>query len=71
MEDSIDSGLARRNSKQIHGYTDVESPPTEPTLGRWNNPRINIYRYLAANFSFVIMGMNDAAYGVSTLLIIT
>lgn len=35
------------------------------SLQRWNNPRINMYRYLSANFSFIIMGMNDAAYGVS------
>ncbi len=67
MEDSNDSGLARHNSKQINEYTDVESPPTEPALVRWNKPRINIYRYLAANFSFIIMGMNDAAYGVSLI----
>ena len=73
MDDSIDPGLAHRNSKHINEYTDVESPPTEPepALERWNNPRINIYRYLAANYSFIIMGMNDAAYGVSTFLRIT
>lgn len=34
-------------------------------LEQWNSPSINKYRYLAANFGFIIMGMNDAAYGVS------
>ncbi|KAH7397716.1 major facilitator superfamily domain-containing protein [Cadophora sp. MPI-SDFR-AT-0126] len=33
------------------------------SLEKWNNPSINTYRYLAANFGFIIMGMNDAAYG--------
>lgn len=34
------------------------------SLEQWNSPSINRYRYLAANFGFIIMGMNDAAYGV-------
>ncbi|PVH80225.1 MFS general substrate transporter [Cadophora sp. DSE1049] len=33
------------------------------SLEKWNSPSINTYRYLAANFGFIIMGMNDAAYG--------
>lgn len=32
-------------------------------LERWNNPQINVYRYLATLYCFIIMGMNDAAYG--------
>ena len=35
----------------------------EDNLSRWNEPRINISRTLAACFGFIIMGMNDAAYG--------
>jgi hypothetical protein len=34
-------------------------------LEQWNEPRINVYRYIAALYTFVIMGMNDSAYGVS------
>ncbi len=34
------------------------------SLEKWNSPTINIYRYLAALFSFIILGMNDAAFGV-------
>ena len=34
-------------------------------LEQWNKPRINLYRYFASLYSFIIMGMNDAAYGVS------
>ncbi|KAK2799805.1 hypothetical protein FQN51_006732 [Onygenales sp. PD_10] len=30
---------------------------------RWNYPRGNVLRFLAANYSFIILGINDAAYG--------
>jgi fucose permease len=32
-------------------------------LARWNHPRINMYRVLATFYSFVILGLNDSAYG--------
>jgi hypothetical protein len=31
---------------------------------RWNEPRINLFRVLAACYGLLIMGMNDAQYGV-------
>jgi hypothetical protein len=34
------------------------------TLQRWNSPRINIYRFIAVNFTFMTMGMTDACFGV-------
>jgi hypothetical protein len=34
-------------------------------LEKWNEPRINAYRSFATFFSFLVMGANDAAYGVS------
>ena len=41
-------------------------PMPEPTpKSRWNHPRINVWRTLAAFFGLFIMGANDAAYGVS------
>lgn len=36
-------------------------------LEKWNAPRINIYRSFATWWSFLVMGANDAAYGVSTV----
>ena len=33
-------------------------------LEQWNKTKVDVYRYLAALYSFIIMGMNDAAYGV-------
>ena len=32
---------------------------------RWNYPRINMWRTLVTFFGLFIMGLNDAAYGVS------
>jgi len=53
------------------GSTDEESVPG-PGLGtvaevkeRWNYPRTNIPRVSACFYSFIVMGANDAAYGVS------
>lgn len=37
--------------------------PGKP-LERWNETPINTFRYLTTLFSFIIMGMNDAATGV-------
>lgn len=45
-----------------------ESPDGFPALEKWNHPRVNIYRSLATFWSFLVMGANDAAYGVSALL---
>ena len=45
-----------------------QEPTDESTkLERWNQPRINMYRYLTTLLCFINMGMNDAAYGVSLL----
>jgi hypothetical protein len=51
--------------------TDEESVPG-PGAGavaevkeRWNYPRTNIPRVGACFYSFIVMGANDAAYGVS------
>jgi hypothetical protein len=43
----------------------ADSAASPEKLEQWNSPRINLYRYLATLYSFIIMGMNDAAYGVS------
>jgi hypothetical protein len=33
---------------------------------KWNSPRINMWRVLSCYFSFLIVGMNDGSYGVSS-----
>jgi len=67
QEDSITRDSANADPKQFEGAeVELESPTAveRAPQQKWNNPRINMYRVLSANFSFVIMGMNDAAYGV-------
>lgn len=45
----------------------LPSPTTATqTVQRWNQSKVNVARTFAAFWSFVIMGANDAAYGVST-----
>lgn len=39
--------------------------PATTTVERWNYPRTNLYRVGATFFSFLVLGANDAAYGVS------
>jgi hypothetical protein len=43
----------------------LPSPTTQAAekLERWNHPRSNLFRTMAAFWSFVVMGGNDAAYG--------
>ncbi|KAF2691109.1 MFS general substrate transporter [Lentithecium fluviatile CBS 122367] len=43
----------------------LPSPTTQAAqrLERWNTPRVNFWRTMAAFWSFVVMGSNDAAYG--------
>lgn len=50
-----------------HGQSDTGSPvgPEFPLLEKWNQPRVNIHRTFATFWSFLVMGANDAAYGVS------
>lgn len=38
----------------------------ETVLEKWNESPLNIYRFFTTLYSFIIMGMNDAALGVST-----
>jgi len=32
-------------------------------LEKWNSTKTNVYRYFATLYSFIILGMSDAAYG--------
>ena len=59
--------------KEASNHTNEQEPPLveNNSLEQWNYPKINIYRYLSAIFSFIIMGMNDAAPGVSSHAILT
>ena len=56
------SGSGRR----IRNLDGALPPPTTVTeiVEKWNHPRSNIARVFAAFFSLLVMGANDAAYGV-------
>jgi hypothetical protein len=65
--------LMEHNTKQVVSIAtddtmerhDISGSSTSASLERWNEPRINMYRYFTTLYSFIIMGMNDAATGVS------
>jgi hypothetical protein len=59
LEDGVNEAISGGGEKGL------KSPVTEIELEIWNKPRINMWRYFATLYTFVIMGMNDAAYGVS------
>lgn len=46
-----------------------QSPPAmvAHVVEKWNEPSVNISRLFATFWAFVIMGANDAAYGVSSI----
>lgn len=58
--------LSDDRSKNIDPAEFLPQPSTTVTVvERWNNSKGNIYRTSATMFAFIIMGANDAAYGVS------
>ena len=58
--------LGDRLSKNIDPVEFLPQPSTTVSVvERWNNPKVNIYRTFATLFAFMIMGANDAAYGVN------
>lgn len=48
-------------------------PPSTASsvVQRWNHPRSNVSKVAACFWSFVVMGANDAAYGVSDLFAVS
>ena len=57
--------LSEDNRKDIDPVETLPQPSTVVSVvERWNHPKVNIYRTCATLFAFMIMGANDAAYGV-------
>lgn len=70
MNEKTVSTLVGDDTKHINGEANEQddvptSDPDPDRLERWNSSGTNIFRYFASLFSFIVMGMNDAAYGVS------
>jgi hypothetical protein len=62
------TSLRLSDSKGSQNDDPVENLPSPTTqaaekLERWNHPRSNLFRTMAAFWGFVVMGSNDAAYG--------
>lgn len=59
--------LSSDRPRSNHSNTDISSLPAPTTVShtveRWNQSRLNVCRVLAAFWSLLVMGMNDAAYG--------
>ncbi|KAI0973503.1 major facilitator superfamily domain-containing protein [Xylaria arbuscula] len=60
------SSTRRGSSDEEKQIRDDESPPTDAieVKERWNYPRANTPRIAACFYSFLVMGANDAAYGL-------
>lgn len=57
--------LSNQSSKDIDPVEFLPQPSTTVSVvERWNHPKANMYRTFATLFAFLIMGANDAAYGV-------
>jgi len=65
---SSTGGLRLSDTKGARESDPIENLPSPTTqapakLERWNHPRSNLFKTMAAFWSFVVMGSNDAAYG--------
>lgn len=60
---------AQEIETKLEAASDLAPPPPPPpptiTAARWNQPRSNIPKVFAAFWTFIVMGCNDAVYGVS------
>jgi hypothetical protein len=73
IENIVPLVAVEHNAKQIASSAtedtmeQIDVSPSMPSssLEKWNEPRANMYRYFSALLSFITMGMNDAAAGVS------
>ncbi|KAJ6097008.1 hypothetical protein N7486_007754 [Penicillium sp. IBT 16267x] len=53
-------------SEQLTIDSSNDPPGAFPALEKWNSPRINIHRSFSTFWSFLVMGANDAAYGLES-----
>ena len=66
-KDRSQVAASESRARQAEDRNETLPPPSvvveEPL--RWNSPKINAFRTFATFWSFIIMGLNDGAYGVS------
>jgi hypothetical protein len=56
-----------RDAELPPGLASRDSAESFPALEKWNQSRGNVCRSLCTFWSFLVMGANDAAYGVSVI----
>lgn len=56
-----------RDAELPSGSASYDAAESFPALERWNQSRGSICRTLCTFWSFLVMGANDAAYGVSVI----
>lgn len=63
---SVEQGPKQSENLRIQDASETHQSPASPVQRqeRWNHPRTNIARISVCFYGFVIMGANDAAYGV-------
>ena len=62
---SVTMELQPQMAQEEQPNESVPPPTAAVVLERWNQPRSNVYRTLATFWTFLVMGANDAVYGVS------
>ena len=58
--DAVHSNATNNKGNADSCTTELESLPQQ----RWNHPRVNMWRTFGTFLGFLIMGLNDGAYGV-------
>lgn len=59
--------LRPQAAQELQPEENVPPSVAASALERWNQPRSNAYRTLATFWAFLVMGANDAVYGVSAV----
>jgi hypothetical protein len=61
--------LGNEGSSGIDPIEFLPQPSTTVSVvERWNHPMVNVYRTFSILFAFILMGANDAVYGVSSTI---
>jgi len=61
-EDRISISINAGNERGMN-EKNISPIITSDDLEKWNSSRTIVYRYFATIYSFIILGMSDAAYG--------
>ena len=70
VQDAIESASSRTELDQdARSPTPSHAVEEAPLQQKWNDPKINIWRVVAACYGLMIMGLHDGAVGVSAAVL--